>query len=194
MNAPIKNARPERNRWMTWEDFLKVCHIATVCTLLNCSSSRAEVTVYKEACGHYAFEDWNLTCKIDKNTFSIDPSDFRTAAFKEIRSITVCASFNNGGRLNVPATIVHNYNDGRQSKPTELFDTVKFLGSLTANRMSWVGTGPRLVPAWTPAWNVRADLLQTGRQSSFAYTETLLNGQRPIGEIRASCSFLEDDK
>lgn len=172
----------------------KACCVVAAYAAINCSSSRAEVFVYKEACGHNAFEDWNLTCKIDKNTFSTGPSDFRTAAFKDIRSITVCASFNNGGGLNVPATIVHNYSDGRQSKPTELFDTVKYQGGLMASRVSWVGTSLRLVPAETTAWSMRADLLQTGRQSSFTYTETLLNGQRPIGEIGASCSFLEDDK
>lgn len=174
--------------------FFKVGSVVATCIAINCASGRAEVIVYKEACGHDGFEDWNLTCKIDKNTFTAAPSDFRTTAFREIRSITICASFNNGGGLNVPATIVHNYNDGRQSKPTELFDTVKFQGGLTANRVSWVGTSLRLVPAETRAWSMRADLLQTGRQNSFAYTETLLNGLRPLGEIRASCSFLEDDK
>lgn len=170
----------------------KIGSVVATCVAINCASSRAEVTVYKEACGHDAFEDWNLTCKIERNTFTADPSDFRSAAFKDIRSITICASFNNGGGLNVPATIVHNYGDGRQSKPTELFDTVRFQGSLTTNRISWVGTGPRLTPASPPSWSMRADLLQTGRH--FAYTETLLNGQRPIGEIRASCSLLEGDK
>ncbi|WFU81328.1 hypothetical protein QA645_00825 [Bradyrhizobium sp. CIAT3101] len=172
----------------------KIGSVVATCAAINCASSRAEVIVYKEACGHDAFENWNLTCKIERNTFTADPSDYRSAAFKDIRSITICASFNNGGGLNVPATIVHNYGDGRQSKPTELFDTVRFEGGLTTHRVSWAGTNPRLVPAGTPAWSMRADLLQTGRQNSFTYTETLLNGQRPIGEIRASCSFLEDDK
>lgn len=174
--------------------FFRVCCLVTACAAINCTSSRADVIVYKEACGHDGFEDWSLTCKIDKNTFTADPSDFRTAAFKDIKSITICASFSNGGGLNAPATIVYNYGDGRQSKPTELFDTVKFLGGSTAHRVSWVGTSPRFIPARAPAWSMRADLLQTGRQNSFAYTETLLKDQRPVGEIRASCSFLEDDK
>ena len=177
---------------MGLEHSFKTCCVAAICVAINCTNSRADVIVYKEACAHDAFEDWNLTCKIDKNTFAADPSDFRTITFREIRSITICASFNNGGGLNVPATIVHNYNDGRQSKPTELFNTVKFQGGLTANRVSWLGTGPRFVPADSRAWSVRADLLQTGRPNLFAYTETMLNGQRPVGEIRASCSFLQD--
>lgn len=171
----------------------KACCVVTICTAVPCSSSRGQFLVYKEACGHDAFEDWNLTCKIDRNTFSTDPSDFRTTAFRDIKSITICASFSNGGGLNVPATIVHNYNDGRQSKPTELFDTVKFQGGLTAHRMSWAGTSPRFAPA-SPSWSMRADLLQSGRQNSFTYTETLLNGKQAIGEMRASCNFLEDDK
>jgi hypothetical protein len=145
---------------MELNHFFKVCCLVTACAAINCTSSRADVIVYKEACGHDGFEDWNLTCKIDKNTFTTDSSDFRTAAFKDIKSITICASFSNGGGLNVPATIVHNYNDGRQSKPTELFDTVKFRGGLPANRVSWVGTSPRLVPAETRAWSMRADLLK----------------------------------
>lgn len=172
--------------------FFETCCVVTIGTAITYSSSRADVIVYKEACGHDRFEDWNLTCKINKNTVTAGPNELWTSALKEIKSITICASFNNGGGLNVPATIVHNYNDGRQSKPTELFDTVRFQGSLTTNRNSWVGTGPRLAPASSPSWSMRADLLQTGRQ--FAYTETLLNGQRQIGEIRTSCSFLEDDK
>jgi hypothetical protein len=177
---------------MMREDLFKVCSV--VIALLTCSSGRAsDVTVYRETCGHDAFEDWNLTCKVDKNTFiNTGPTDFWADAFKDLRSITICASFNNRGGLNVPATIIHNYNEGRQSKPTELFDTVKFQGNLTANTMSWIGTSPRLVPIRTPAWSMRAGLLQTGRQGSFVYTETLSNGKRPIGEIRASCSFLED--
>src|SRR5690348_3314824 len=157
--------------------FFKACCVVTICTAITCSSSRAEVIVYKEACGHDGFEDWNLMCKIDKNTFTTGPSDFQTAAFKDIKSVTVCASFSNGGTLIAPATIVHNYNDGRQSKPTELFDTVKFMGGSTANRVSWVGTSSRLVSTWS----MRADLLQTSRHNSFTYTETLLNGQRPVG-------------
>lgn len=177
---------------MRWNGLVQAYFIAAACNPLTCSTSRADVIVYKEACGHNAFEDWNLTCKIDKNTFSTDPNDFRVAAFRDIRSITICASFNNGGGLNVPATIVHNYNDGTQSKPTELFDTVKFQGSLTADRMSWAGVGPRTVPAWPPAWSVKADLIQTGHH--FAYSEILLNGQRPVGEIQASCGSLEDDR
>lgn len=172
----------------------KACCVITICAALNCSSSRANVTVYKEACGHDAFEAWNLTCKIDKNTFNADPTDFRTAAFKDIRSITICASFNNGGGLNVPATIVHNFSDGRQSNPTELFDTVKFQGGLAANGFSWVGTAPRFAVPDGRSWSMRADVLQSGRQNSFSYTETLLNGKRAMGEIRASCSFLEDNK
>lgn len=172
--------------------FFKIGSVVATCVAINCASSRAEVIVYKEACGHDGFEDWNLTCIINKNTITAGPSELWTSALKEIKSITICASFNNGGGLNVPATIVHNYNDGRQSKPTELFDTVRFQGSLTTNRISWVGTSPRLTPASSLSWSMRADLLQTGRR--FDYTETLLNGQRPIGEIRTSCSFLEDGK
>jgi hypothetical protein len=179
---------------MGLERFFKTYCIATICVVINCTSSSAEVIVYKEACGNDAFEDWNLTCKIDKNSFNADPSDFRTTIFRQIRSITICASFNNGGGLNVPATIVHNYNDGRQSKPTELFDTIKFQGGLTTNSVSWIGTAPRFVPADSRAWSVKADLVQTGRPNAFAYTEILLNGQRPIGEIRATCAFLEDNK
>ena len=126
---------------------LDVIYIAIVCVLLSVSISRADVIVYKESCGHYAFEDWNLTCKIDKNTFNNSgPNDFWADPFRDLQSITICASFHNHGGLNAPATIVYNYKDGKQSIPTGLFDTVKFQGSLLAEKMSWVGTSPRLVP------------------------------------------------
>jgi hypothetical protein len=168
-----------------------VISIAVVCTMLNGAISQADVVVYKESCGHYAFEDWNLTCKIDKNTFNNKGTDdFWAEPFSDIQSITICASFNNRGRLNGAATIVYNYKDGKQSMPVGLFDTVKFQGSLITDKLTWVGTSPRLV--WSPSWKMRGELRLDGRQDSFSYTETLLNGQRSLGEIRATCSYLED--
>jgi hypothetical protein len=169
---------------------LDVISIVVVCTMLTGANSQADVVVYKESCGHYAFEDWNLTCKIDKNTFNNKGTeDFWAERLSDLQSITICASFHNRGKLNSPATIVHNYKDGEQSMPVERFDTVKFQGSLLVEKMSWLGTSPRF---GAPAWRMRGELIHNSRQDSFIYTETLLNGQRPVGEIRATCSYLED--
>jgi hypothetical protein len=169
---------------------LDVISIAIVGTMLTGSISPADVVVYKESCGHYAFEDWNLTCKIDKNTLQNTGSAELWNPFRDPQSITICASFHNRGGLNSPATIVYNYKDGKQSMPVGLFDTVKFQGNLVTVKLSWVGTSPRLV--WTPSWRMRGELRLDSRQDSFTYTETLLNGQRSVGEIRATCNHLED--
>ena len=164
--------------------------------IINGHSSRADnVTVYREFCSWEAFENWNLTCKINKNTFiSNEPSVLFRNVFRDLKSITVCVSFTNRGGLNVPAIIVHNHNDGSQSKPAELFDTVKFRGNVAPSKMSWIGTSPRNVPTSSANWSVRADLFQSDEQGPFAYSETLSNGQRSIGEIQATCSFLEDSE
>lgn len=89
---------------------------------------------------------------------------------------------------------MHNYNDGHQSKPTELFDTVKFRGNVATGKMSWIGTSPRDAPTSAANWSMRADLFRTGNQGPFVYAETLSNGQRISGEIRTTCSFLEDSE
>lgn len=148
----------------------------------------------KKSCGHNAFEDWNLTCKIDKNTFKNADAgkDFWADPFRDLQSITICASFDNHGGFGV-ATIVHNSKDGEQSLPTELFDTVKFRGGLMGEKLSWVGTSPRLIPIWSPAWKMQAELVHDRQQELFAYTEILSNGQRQVGEIRATCRTLEGE-
>jgi hypothetical protein len=161
---------------------LAILCLAMTCALPDGTISRADVVVYKKSCGEYAHESWNLTCKIDKNTF-------KDYLFQDIQSITICASFNNHGGLNVPATIIYNHAGGEQSMPAELFDTVKFQG-IISDRFSWIGTSPR---DWgQPGWKMRGELLYYSRPqgSSGSYTETLSNGQRPVGEIRATCSNL----
>ena len=69
---------------------------------------------------------------------------------------------------------------------TDLFDTVKFQGSLGVNKVTWIGTGPRSLP---PASRMQAEL--TARGGSFFYAETLFNGDKRIGEIRATCNQIE---
>ena len=167
---------------------------AVACVMFNGHGSRADnITVYKESCSWEMFENWNLICKINKNTFvSNDPSVLFSNAFRDLKSITVCVSFTNRGGLNVPAIIVHNNKDGSQSKPTELFDTVKFRGNVTPSKMSWIGSSPRGAFTSEANWSMRADLFRMSNQSPFVYSEALSNGQRIIGEIQATCSFLED--
>jgi hypothetical protein len=174
--------------YMSHRRLINIVCVATVCALLD-GISRADIVVYKITCGDYAFEAWNLTCKIDRNTLNqlwADP-------FRDLQSITICAYFNNRGGLNVPATIIHNRTGGEQSMPTELFDTVKFHGGLLAGatgEIGWVGTSPRFAPK---TWTMRGELVATNRrQDLFTYTETLSKGQLAAGEIRATCSKLED--
>ena len=77
---------------------LNVTGIVVVCTLLSGPITRADVVVYKKSCGHYAYEDWNLTCKINKNTFEdVRGAEFWAGPFRGLQSITICASFHNHG-------------------------------------------------------------------------------------------------
>jgi hypothetical protein len=172
---------------------LVVTCIVTVLTLFSNTSGRA-VVVYQESCPVSAFESWDLTCKIDKNTFqNAGPNDFWADSFKEIQSITICAGFDNHGGLAVPI-IVHNYRGGG-SKPTDLFDTVKFQGNLVAGKFSWVGSGPRrdYLPSSASTWTMRGQL-HGGGEPSPTYTEILSNAHRTIGEIQATCSDLKDQR
>jgi hypothetical protein len=164
------------------------CLAAFAFMFLDCGAGWAQVVVYKQICDHNAYEDWNLKCTINKNTFNTDVWQIGAAgSFKDVESITLCASFSNHGGFNSPATIVHNYKDGAQSKPTDMFDTVKFQGSLTAYRVSWVGTSPRMLQAMIA--RMQGELV-AGR-SGFTYTESVSDGRRVLGEIRATCSQIE---
>jgi hypothetical protein len=154
-------------------------------TLLTDSNSLADAVVYKERCGHYGHDSWNLTCKVKRNTFKAGD------AFDAVASITVCGSFDNHGGFNAPATIVHNDKEGEQSKPTDMFDTVKFRGGEMANSIAWVGTGSRRGPGWTMRGEFRLD--NPNNPPSGTYTEALWEGRRLIGEIRSTCTELPVD-
>jgi hypothetical protein len=164
---------------------LMVLGVAFSPTILTVSNSLADAVVYKESCGYYGHDNWNLTCKVKRNTFNTDYE------FAEIESITVCASFNNRGGFNAPATIVHNYKKGEQYKPTDMFDTVKFRGDDTANNIAWVGTGSRRGPGWTMRGELRLD--NPNNPLSGTYTEALWEGRRLIGEILSTCTELSVD-
>lgn len=150
-----------------------LAYVAVACLTLHGAASRADdVTVYKDTCTWDAAENWNLVCPVRKNTAtaaSDEASVWFANSFKNLKSITVCTSFTNRGGLNVPAIIVHNHDDGSQSKPTDLFDTIRFRGNIASSQMSW-----------------------TGDRGTLVYSETLLNGQRIVGEIQATCRSLED--
>lgn len=168
--------------------------VVTVFALIFGPIGYADVLVYKESCGHYAFEDWHLTCKIDKNTFAnAGPNGFWADPFIKLKSISICASFNNHGGLNIPPIIVYNYKDGEQSLPTNLFDTVKFQGNLVAGKLSWIGSSPRLAPLWKPSWTMRGELVRKDDAKSVTYTEILSAGRTRVGEVQATCNYLEGD-
>jgi hypothetical protein len=175
-----------------------ITHAAVAGAILHPSASQADdIIVYKETCNWAGFANWNLVCPVKNNTaadVSNEASVWFANTFKNLKSITVCASFTNRGGLNVPAIIVHNHGDASQSKPTDLFDTIRFRGNITPDQMSWTGIGPRNVPPTAANWSLRADLSRTSDRGPFVYTETLLNGQRILGEIRATCRALEDSE
>lgn len=171
-----------------------IARAAFISVVLYGTSCHAEgPVVYKESCSWDGFENWNLVCPITKNTLvrSGLGAPF-IAAYTDLKSVTVCASFSNGGGLNLPATVVHDYSDGSQSKPTELFDTVKFHDDVEMGKMSWTGTGPRNASPSASSFVVRSFLSRTSAKGPFFYTEVVFNAQKVIGEIQASCRPLDD--
>ena len=168
---------------MVRHELLIIFGVALSLTFLSCSNGIADPVIYKETCGYDAHDNWNLTCKVERNTVKEYP-------FERTKSITLCAGFDNHGGFNSPATIVHNDNEGNQSKPTDAFDTVKFQGSEVTNSVTWVGTGSRRTPGWTMRGEFR---LAGADKISGTYTETLWLGQRQIGEIRSTCTQIPEE-
>jgi hypothetical protein len=70
---------------------LVVFGVALSLTLLTDSNNLADAVIYKESCGHYGHDSWNLTCKVKRNTFKAGDE------FDAVESITVCGSFDNHG-------------------------------------------------------------------------------------------------
>lgn len=167
---------------MSIRNFPILSSLLAICVLFPAMRSQADVIVYKEMCGSNAYTDWNLTCKIDKNTL-------RSAAlvgtgvdrFKDVQSITICAPFSNRGGLG-PLTIVYNNRDGSQSMPTHVFETVKHRGNLLENRVTWVGMSPR----FGSNFKSQGELLFDEKKGTFAYAEILSDGSKSLGELRAA--------
>ena len=169
--------------------------VATVCTSFFVTVSNSDVVVYKKSCGIGAKEDWNLKCTITKNTFA-GVADYWAEDFRNLQTITICASFDNhGGLWDSDVAIVYNHKDGSQSTPLAFFDTVKFEGRLVDQRLSWTGVSPRRdhSAVWASKWRMRGELLHRYNQQPSVYTESLFNGQRLVGEIRSLCSPLENE-
>ncbi|WP_315742210.1 hypothetical protein [Bradyrhizobium sp. SZCCHNR1075] len=153
---------------------------------LQRSEVRADTLVYKESCGYEGFDRWNMNCKVAWDTLS-------EQLLSKTKLITFCAYFSNRGTFIAPATIVHNGEDGRQFKATDMFDTVKFQGDLLSNRIAWVGTGSRRGPGWSMRGEFKI-LTDNPKGRTATYAETLWQGHRQLGEIRASCSSMPDEQ
>jgi hypothetical protein len=143
-------------------------------------------------CGSDAKENWNLSCKITRNTIRANSSESDSWAdpFRNVQTITVCAAFDNRGGLHEDtATVLYPGKDGDHSTPLTFFDTIKLGSNMVRGRLSWVGTGSRRSIFPSRDWTMRGELSIPDHGSS-AYKEVLANGQKTIGEIDASCSPL----
>jgi hypothetical protein len=144
-------------------------------------------------CGSDAKENWNLSCKITRNTIRANSSESDSWAdpFRNVQTITVCAAFDNRGGLHEDtATVLYTGKDGDRSTPLTFFDTIKLGSNMVRGRFSWVGTGSRRSIFPSRDWTMRGELSIPDHGSS-VYKEVLANGQKTIGEIDASCSLLE---
>jgi hypothetical protein len=159
------------------------------------SSSSAAPPLWHYYCGSDAKENWNLSCKITKNTIRTNSSDSDSWAdpFRDVQAITVCLAFDNRGGLHEDtATVLYATKDGDNSTPLTLFDTIKYVSSMTAGKFSWVGTSSRHSIFPSGNWTMKGELSMPVRGSS-AYKEVLANGQKTMGEIDASCSPIEQN-
>jgi hypothetical protein len=142
-------------------------------------------------CGSDAKENWNLSCKITKNTILANSSDSDSWAdpFRDVQTITVCLAFDNRGGLHEDtATVLYTGKEGDNSTPLTFFDTVKFSSNMVAGKFSWAGTSSRhILPSRD--WTMKGDLSMPDHGAS-TYKEVLANGRKTMGEIDASCSPL----
>jgi hypothetical protein len=159
------------------------------------SSPSAAPALWRYYCGSDAKENWNLSCKITKNTIRTNSSDSDPWAdpFRDVQTITVCLAFDNRGGLHEDtATVLYTTKDGGNSTPLTLFDTIKYASNMTTGKFSWVGTSPRRSVFPSGNWTMRGDLSIPARGAS-AYKEVLASGQKTIGEIDASCSPVDQN-
>jgi hypothetical protein len=146
-------------------------------------------------CGSDAKENWNLNCKIRRNTIARNSSDSDSWAdpFRDVQTVTVCVAFDNRGGLHEDtATVLYTGKDGGNSTPLTFFDTIKFGSNMEAGKFSWVGTSSRRSIFPSRTWTMRGELSVPARGAS-AYRELLANGQKTVGEIDATCSPLEQN-
>jgi len=159
------------------------------------SDSSAAPPLWHYYCGSDAKENWNLSCKITRNTIRTNSSDSDPWAdpFRDVQTITVCLAFDNRGGLHEDtATVLYTTKDGGNSTPLTFFDTIKYASNMTTGKFPWVGTSSRRSVFPSRNWTMRGDLSVPVRGLS-AYKEVLANGQKTIGEIDASCSPLDQN-
>jgi hypothetical protein len=170
--------------------------IITVLSFLLSTSPSRSASLADRNCGSGAYANWNLKCEVTKNTIATNLPESLAYAFTNIKTITVCASFNNHGGLNdTSISVIYNYADktaqeGDEITPLSFFDTVRFKGEYLADRFSWVGTSPRRSTGFPGATTMRGRLLNPDAGPS-VYAETLAVGQKPIGEMQTSCRPLQ---
>ncbi len=158
-------------------------------------NASAPPPLWQYYCGSDAKENWNLSCKITKNTVRTNSTDSDSWAdpFRDVQTITVCLAFDNRGGLHEDtATVLYTAKDGGNSTPLTFFDTIKFASSMTTGKFSWAGTGSRRSVFRSGNWTMKGDLSMPARGPS-AYKEVLANGSKTIGEIDASCSPLDQN-
>jgi hypothetical protein len=159
------------------------------------SDSSAAPPLWHYYCGSDAKENWNLSCKITKNTIRTNSTDSDSWAdpFRDVQTITVCLAFDNRGGLHEDAAaVLYSTKDGENSTPLTFFDTIKFASNMTAGKFSWAGTSSRHSVFQSGNWTMKGDLSVPAHGSS-AYKEVLANGKKTIGEIDASCSPLDQN-
>jgi hypothetical protein len=159
------------------------------------SSSSAAAALSHYYCGSDAKENWNLSCKITKNTVRTNSSDSDSWAypFRDVQTITICLAFDNRGGLHEDtATVLYATTDGGNATPLTLFDTIKFASTMTAGKFSWTGTSSRHSVFPSGSWTMKGDLSVPAKGAP-AYKEVLANGQKTMGEIDATCSPLDQN-
>lgn len=143
-------------------------------------------------CKQDAKENWNLRCKITRNTLATaDFNDFWADLFTNIETVTVCASFNNRGGLNESGvTVTYTNKEGGEFSPFAMFNTVRFQSNMVSGKFSWIGGSPRQDKGFPPAAYMNGKLSKRYEGSS-AYTETLSDGRKIVGEIHTTCSPID---
>lgn len=157
-----------------WESGMRWFFTTAVYVLLSSSSCSAQ------------FAEWYLDCSV----LNSDVAEEISSAFpyRDLKSVQIYMSFNNGGTLNAEDAKVEYKSDRGTYSPISMFDRVRFDRGkgLVTGKVTWIGTEPRLLPT---GWSISGEVQVSDDGANISYKETVRYGRKVRGSMTSSCVF-----